>query len=101
MENRHGLVTDVGVLQANATAERDAALVMIERIPGDHSVTVGAAKNYDTKDLVAAARQMNAPPHVAPSRAGVSRVMVTLAAAYNMVRIRNLPTANEGAKHEE
>jgi hypothetical protein len=28
MENRNGLVTDVEVLQANGTAERDAALVM-------------------------------------------------------------------------
>jgi hypothetical protein len=32
------------VLQANGTAERDAALVMMEAIPGDHQVTVGADK---------------------------------------------------------
>jgi len=48
MENRNGLVADVEVLQANGTAERDAALVLIEAIPGDHPVTVGADKNYDT-----------------------------------------------------
>jgi hypothetical protein len=65
MENRNGLVTDVEVLQANGTAERDAALVMIERIPGDQSVTVGADKNYDTQDFVAETRHMNATPHVA------------------------------------
>lgn len=65
MENRNGLVTDVEVLQANGTAERDAALVMIEAIPGDHQVTVGADKNYDTKDFVAEARGMNTTPHVA------------------------------------
>jgi hypothetical protein len=65
MENRNGMVTDVEVLQANGTAERDAALVMIEAIPGDHQVTVGADKNYDTKDFVAEARGMNATPHVA------------------------------------
>jgi IS5 family transposase len=65
MENRNGLVTDVEVLQANGTAERDAALVMIEAIPGDHQVTVGADKNYDTKDFVADARGMNTTPHVA------------------------------------
>src|SRR5205823_4603941 len=35
MENRNGLVADVEVLQANGTAERDAALVMIENIHGD------------------------------------------------------------------
>jgi len=28
-------VTEVEVLQANGTAERDAALVMMEKIPGD------------------------------------------------------------------
>jgi transposase len=64
MENRHGLVADVEVLQANGTAERDAALVMIEAIPGDHQVTVGADKNYDTRDFVAEARNLHATPHV-------------------------------------
>src|SRR5260370_14342193 len=65
MENRNGMVADVEVLQANGTAERDAALVMIEAIPSNHQVTVGADKNYDTKDFVAEARGMNATPHVA------------------------------------
>jgi len=65
MENRNGLVADVEVLQANGTAERDAALVMIEAIEGDHPVTVGADKNYDTKDFVAESRNLNATPHVA------------------------------------
>jgi len=65
MENRNGLVSQVEVLQANGTAERDAALVMIEAIPGDHQVTVGADKNYDTKDFVAESRNLNATPHVA------------------------------------
>lgn len=65
MENRNGLVADVEVLQANGTAERDAALLMMEAIPGDHQVTVGADKNYDTKDFVAEARNLKATPHVA------------------------------------
>jgi hypothetical protein len=64
MENRHGLVAETEVLQANGTAERDAALVMVEAIPGDHPVTVGADKNYDTKDFVAEARNLKATPHV-------------------------------------
>jgi transposase len=70
MENRNGLVSDVEVLQANGTAERDAALVMIERIPGDQPVTVGADKGYDTKDFVAETRNMNATPHVAQHNKG-------------------------------
>jgi transposase len=65
MENRNGLVADVEVLQAYGTAERDAALVMMEAIGGDHQVTVGADKGYDTKDFVAEARHLNATPHVA------------------------------------
>lgn len=70
MENRHGMVVDVEVLQANGTAERDAALVMIEKIPGDHPVTVGADKAYDTKDFVAEARNLKATPHVAQNNKG-------------------------------
>jgi transposase len=64
MENRHGLVAATEVLQANGTAERDAALVTVEAIPSDHPVTVGADKNYDTKDFVAEARNLKATPHV-------------------------------------
>ena len=34
VENRNGLIVDAEVFQANGTAERDAALVMLEQIPG-------------------------------------------------------------------
>jgi transposase len=44
MENRNGMVVDVEVLPATGTAERDAALLMVESIPGDHPVTIGADK---------------------------------------------------------
>jgi len=70
MENRNGLVADVQVLPATGTAERDAALLMIESIPGDHPVTVGADKAYDTQDFVAESRNMNATPHVAQNNKG-------------------------------
>lgn len=65
MENRNGLVTDTAVLPATGTAERDAGLLMIEAIPGNHAVTVGADKAYDSKDFVKECRHMNATPHVA------------------------------------
>src|SRR5262249_1911444 len=65
IENRNGLIVRTEVFQANGTAERDAALVMIEQIPGDHRVTVGTDKAYDTKDFVAECRNMQATPHVA------------------------------------
>jgi len=145
MENRNGLVADVEVLQANGTAERDAALVMIEAIPSDHRVTVAADKGYDTKEFVAETRNMNATPHVAQNNKGrksaidgrttrhagyavsqqrrkrveeifgwmktvggmrklrhrglhlVGWMFTLTAAAYNLVRIRNLSTAVAGA----
>ena len=50
-ENRNGLIVNTELFQANGTAERDAALVMLEQIPGGRRVTVGADKGYDTKDL--------------------------------------------------
>jgi transposase len=65
MENRNGLVVDTELLQCNGTAERDAALLMAERIEGNGPVTVAADKGYDTRDLVAQMRSMNVTPHVA------------------------------------
>jgi transposase len=146
MENRNGLAAEVEVLQAHGTAERDAALVMMETIPGDQSVTVGADKGYDTKDFVAEARNLHVTPHVAQNNKGrksaidgrttrhagysisqqrrkrveeifgwmktvggmrklrhrglqlVGWMFTLAAAAYNIVRIRNLATSIDGAK---
>jgi IS5 family transposase len=70
MENRNGMVTDVEVLPAMGTAETTAALMMIESIPGDHPVTVGADKAYDQKAFVEEARGSNATPHVAQNNKG-------------------------------
>jgi transposase len=64
-ENRNGLIVNTEVFQANGTAERDAALVMLEQIPGGHRVTLGADKGYDTRDFVAECRHMRVTPHVA------------------------------------
>ena len=64
-ENRNGLIVNTEVLQAHGTAERDAALLMMEQIPGEHRITVGADKGYDIKDFVAECRHMEVTPHVA------------------------------------
>ena len=64
-ENRHGLIKDAELFQANGTAERDAAAIMIERLSGTQRVTVGADKGYDTRGFVADLRSVNATPHVA------------------------------------
>jgi hypothetical protein len=65
IENRNGLVVDTELLQASGTAERDAALLMVDRIEGTERVTVAGDKGYDTRDFVAELRGMNATPHVA------------------------------------
>jgi transposase len=72
MENRHGLVVDSCVTQATGTAEREAALAMAEAIPGQHRVTLGADKNYDTHDFVRDVRELQVTPHVAQHTSGRS-----------------------------
>src|ERR1700684_4088071 len=65
VENRHGLIVNTDVFETNGTAERDAALVMLEQIPGTKQVTVGGDKAYDTADFVAECRNLKVTPHVA------------------------------------
>jgi transposase len=64
VENRNGLIVDAEVFQANGTAERDAALVMLEKLPGIQPVTVGD-KGFDTRDFVKECRNLRVTPHVA------------------------------------
>jgi transposase len=64
-ENRNGLVVSTRTTQAYGSAERDAALLMAESLPGTHRVTLGADKGYDTRDFIAELRHMEITPHVA------------------------------------
>lgn len=57
------------MFQANGTAERNAALVMLEQLPGGYRVTVGADKGYDTRRFVAECRNLKVTPHVAQNTA--------------------------------
>ncbi len=65
MENRNGLLVQTMLTQADGTAERDAALLMASKLPGTRRLTLGADKNYDTRDFVGTARGMKITPHVA------------------------------------
>jgi transposase len=65
VENRNGLIVGAEVFQANGTAERDAALIMLEQIAGTQQVTVGGDKGFDTKNFVKECRHMRVTPHVA------------------------------------
>lgn len=137
LDNRYGLVANVGVTTATGTAEREAAawLRAAGVAPGS---TVGADKGYDVPSFVRAVRTLGITPHVAQkvrfsaidgrttrhAGYGVSQqkrklveqvfgwlktvgglrklrhrgselvdwVVTFAAAAYNLVRIRNLAT---------
>ena len=75
-ENRNGFIITTEVFPATGTAERHAAMLMLEQIPGGHRVTVGADKAYDTKDFVCECRNMKVTPHVAQNtkRSGGSAI---------------------------
>ena len=65
VENRNRLIVNTEVFEANGTAERDAALVMLEQITGTKQATGGGDKAYDTADFVAECRNLEVTPHVA------------------------------------
>ena len=137
MENRSGLVVNMRVTLATGTCERAASIDMVQDIPGQHRVTLGADKNYDTRDHVEQLREQKVTPHVAQRNNGaidgrttrhtgyavsqrkrkrieeifgwlktvgmlrktrhkgllrVGWVFTFATAAYNLVRLRNLPT---------
>ena len=66
MENKNGLIVDAQATHATGTAEREAALVMIERTrrPG-RRVTLGADKLYDAASFTGELRARGITPHVA------------------------------------
>jgi transposase len=114
VENRNGLIVGAEVFQANGTAERDAALVMLEKLGGTQPVTVGGDKGFDTHGFTT-----RHPGYAVSQRKrkrieecfgwlktialmrklrhrGVCKVdwIFTFAcAAYNLVRMRNLAAA--------
>lgn len=87
MENRNGLVVQAHLTQASGTAEREAAIVMLDRQSpgrvGPHAsgmtrrITLGADKGYDAACFVGELRQMVVTPHIArhdaPTKTGKRR----------------------------
>ena len=67
MENRHGLVVQGDLTQADGHAERRAALDMVHRhSPGStRRLTLGADKGYDAAEFVSDLREACVTPHVA------------------------------------
>src|SRR5580698_2911040 len=69
VENRNGSIVDSRVWEATGTAERYAALEMLQELPGSGRVTVGGDKGFDTADFVSECRNMWVTPHVAQNLA--------------------------------
>ncbi|MFV1968556.1 MAG: IS5 family transposase [Pirellulaceae bacterium] len=78
MENRNGLAVDATLTHATGTAERDATLTMLDRLPGRRCsasprggqarkgrITLGADKAYDVTGFVGDLRARNVTPHIA------------------------------------
>jgi len=68
VENRHGLVVDAMLTQADGTAEADAAILMADAMRKKRRgrrFTLGADKAYDSRDVVTTWQAMNITPHVA------------------------------------
>ena len=72
MENRNGLVVNTSLTQATGTAEREAAVMMCDEIPGSHRITLGGDKNYDVRGFVGELRGMKVTPHVAQKKRGTA-----------------------------
>lgn len=65
MENRHGLVVRATVTPATGTAEREAALALVDAQAPTRRITLGGDKHYDTAAFAEALRERQVTPHVA------------------------------------
>jgi len=65
MENRHGLIVGDALTHASGTAEREAALRMLDRLEGGRRRTLGGDKGYDVAGFVDDLRVRKVTPHLA------------------------------------
>lgn len=69
MENRNGLAVDAALTHATGTAEREAALAMLDRGKGKSKrkrrITLGADKAYDVAAFIEDLRVREVTPHIA------------------------------------
>ena len=79
VKNRNGLIVNAMVWEATSTAERDTALLMLERIPGNRRVTVAGDKGFDTADFISECRHMQVTSHVVQNHGRRGRKATALA----------------------
>lgn len=74
MENRNGFAIYGRASRATGTAETESALAMVHEVPGNHDITVGGDKRFDSADFMSGLIAPKLTPHVA--RNTTSRVSV-------------------------
>jgi IS5 family transposase len=71
-DNRHGLIVNARVTQADGYAEREAAKAMVsdarQGCPSNIEVTLAADKGYDAQEFIEALQEINVTPHVAQNK---------------------------------
>ncbi|GAB6053067.1 IS5 family transposase [Magnetospira thiophila] len=65
MENRNSLVVGAMVTRATGTAEREAALSLVDGLAAKGRITLGADKAYDVREFVRDLRVRKVTPHIA------------------------------------
>jgi transposase len=65
VENRNHLIVGLRTEPAASVHEREAAKELLRELPGEQHKTLGADKGYDTREFVAACRELGVTPHVA------------------------------------
>ena len=65
MENRNGLAVEAALTHATGTAEREAALAMVDRCKRKRRITLAADKAYDATTFVEDLREREVTPHIA------------------------------------
>jgi transposase len=66
-ENRHGLIIGITITEANGTAEREAALDLVDELKSTHQrqpKTLGTDKGYDSGDFLQDLEARDIEPHV-------------------------------------
>ena len=76
MENRNWLAVDATLTCATGTAEREAALAMLDRRKKAGRITIGADKAYDVTAFVEDLRDREVTPHIAINGAVSKRGVV-------------------------
>ena len=65
MENRNGLAVDAALTHATGKAEREAALIMLDRRKARRRITLAADKAYDVTGFIGDLRTRKVTPHIA------------------------------------